>query len=240
MTKTTYLAIQSSYHTTDIALIQDNSCLERRFYTDRKASSHLVPYIDSLLNDHGKSLSDLAFIAVDKGPGAFTTLRVTIATLNGIAFARNIPLIGIDGLKALSHEVFTDCTRNEKTLPEIIIIMLNAYNNDVYFLISSVEKTGTTIIDFGYKNINQLLNELSTLYSGKKIVLAGNALSLHQEIINQNLEGKLVISNSPLQIASATTIALLGFESFKAKTDLVSRIIPNYLKTLDFPLPKKN
>lgn len=240
MTKTTYLAIQSSYHTTDIALVEDNSCLERRLYTDRKASSHLVPYIDSLLNDHGKSLSDLAFIAVDKGPGAFTTLRVTIATLNGIAFAHKIPLVGIDGLKALSHEVFTDCARQEKILLEIIVIMLNAYNNDVYFLISSVEKTGARVINFGYKNINQLLDELSMLYSRKKMVLAGNAIPLHQELITQALEDKAVINNSPLQIASALTIASLGFESFKTKTDLVSMIIPNYLKSLNFPLPKKS
>ena len=53
-----------------------------------RASAQLLPLIDQLLVQHECELSDLDFIALDQGPGAFTSLRVVLTTINGIAFAQ--------------------------------------------------------------------------------------------------------------------------------------------------------
>ncbi len=208
--KTIYLGIQATYNTTDIALFEDENCLEQFFHADLKASSHLIPYLDSLLRNNGKTLADLSFIALDKGPGAFTTLRVTIATLNGVAFAHKIPLIGIDGLEALTHERLRTLAASQKDSPSIVVALLNAYSNDVYFMISEVNDGATTTIDYGCKNIDIVLEFLASRISDQKLFFMGNGALLHQERISK----KFTLENLSTSTASAKTIAQLGLIDF--------------------------
>ena len=55
----------------------------------------LLPVIDKLFKKNKKSLNDLKGIAVITGPGPFTALRVGITIANAMAFALEIPIIGI-------------------------------------------------------------------------------------------------------------------------------------------------
>src|SRR5271155_2438021 len=100
-----FLSIQGSYQQLEIALFSNARCRDVIRKNDSKASSHIIPYVDELLKNYNLSVHDIAFIAIDKGPGAFTSLRVSVATANGIGFALNLPLIGISGLEALHEEV---------------------------------------------------------------------------------------------------------------------------------------
>lgn len=62
----------------------------------------LAPAIESALRGAGLSVDDLTAICVATGPGSFTGLRIGLAVAKGLAFARNIPLIGIPTLDALA------------------------------------------------------------------------------------------------------------------------------------------
>ena len=57
-----------------------------------------------MLKQHALTFSGLAFIAAHQGPAPFTTLRVCLTTVNGFAFATQVPLIGVNGLKELVDE----------------------------------------------------------------------------------------------------------------------------------------
>ena len=50
----------------------------------------------------GLALSDVTLLAVGLGPGAFTGLRVGLATIEGLAFATGVPVVGVSGLDALA------------------------------------------------------------------------------------------------------------------------------------------
>lgn len=233
--KKIYLGIQATYNTTDIALFEDEKCLEQFFRADLKASSHLIPYLDSLLRNNGKTLSDLAFIALDKGPGAFTTLRVTIATLNGVAFAHKIPLIGIDGLEALTHELLCSLPIPQANLSTTIVTLLNAYSNDVYFMISDIKNGSTTTVDYGCQNIDIVLESLASKIFEQKIFFTGNGALLHQERITKKLS---LLEILPTPTASAKTIACLGFIDFMQQKNCSDKILPNYVKTQIFNMKK--
>ncbi len=233
--KKTYLGIQATYNTTDIAIFEDENCLEQFFRADLKASSHLVPYLDSLLRNHSKILSNLAFIALDKGPGAFTTLRVTIATLNGVAFAHKIPLIGIDGLEALTHELLCALTAPTQNSPTMIVALLNAYSNDVYFMISDVKNGLTIQLDYGCKNIDNVLESLASRNSEQKIFFTGNGALLHQERISKKITLSEIV---PTSTADAKTIAYLGLIDFMQQKNCTDKILPNYVKTQLFNIKK--
>jgi tRNA threonylcarbamoyladenosine biosynthesis protein TsaB len=63
----------------------------------------LLARIAGLLTDRGVALADLGGLVVGTGPGAFTGLRVGIATAKGLAHALRLPIVGVVTGSALLH-----------------------------------------------------------------------------------------------------------------------------------------
>ncbi len=68
---------------------------ERGWTAGYRHGEELLERIDALLRDAGVALADLGAIAVGTGPGAFTGLRVGIATAKGLAHALSVPIVGV-------------------------------------------------------------------------------------------------------------------------------------------------
>lgn len=84
----------------------------------------LHPFIKQLLDEAKLDFKDLNAIAVGKGPGSFTGLRIGVSAAKGLCFALNIPLIAIDSLSILAHA---------KQLEDgFIIPLLDARRMEVY------------------------------------------------------------------------------------------------------------
>ena len=62
-------------------------------------------FIQDVLNEVGISLNDLNAISVSKGPGSYTGLRIGVSSAKGLCYALNIPLIAIDTLEILAHQL---------------------------------------------------------------------------------------------------------------------------------------
>ncbi len=74
----------------------DGTLLEQRRWTaGYRHGEELLVRIAGLLADRGVTLADLGAIAVGTGPGAFTGLRVGIATAKGLAHALRLPIVGV-------------------------------------------------------------------------------------------------------------------------------------------------
>ena len=65
----------------------------------------LMPAVDEMCRQAEWSVADLTAVAVDRGPGLFTGLRVGLATARAIADARRIPAVGVTSLDALAYSV---------------------------------------------------------------------------------------------------------------------------------------
>ena len=68
-------------------------------------SERLLPSVDFLLGRLGLAPTDLDAVAVTRGPGSFTGVRVGLATAAGLARAAGIPAVGVPTLEALAHAV---------------------------------------------------------------------------------------------------------------------------------------
>ncbi len=79
---------------------QDRVLAQRQKLTERLLSSALIPEIQALVADAGISQGEVGGIAVGLGPGSFTSLRVGLATVKGLAFAWGCPVVGISSLDA--------------------------------------------------------------------------------------------------------------------------------------------
>jgi tRNA threonylcarbamoyladenosine biosynthesis protein TsaB len=68
----------------------------------REHSKYLSVFIDDIFKDSGLSYSDVDAVAVSKGPGSYTGLRIGVATAKGICYGTDKPLIAINSLLSLT------------------------------------------------------------------------------------------------------------------------------------------
>ena len=97
------LALELSTEACSIAVSHGDRIVHRHEIAPRKHAEYALPWADELLKQAGLAKSDLDAIAVGKGPGAFTGVRLSIAIGQGLAFALNKPLIGISTLAVLAQ-----------------------------------------------------------------------------------------------------------------------------------------
>jgi len=215
-----YLCIQHTYRGIDAALFND-SVLVQKVYEDKKsASKNIVIMIDSLLKNNGYSLDDLTFIAANQGPGPFTTLRVVISSVNGLAFATKKPLIGIDGLDAILEEYRDD------SYP-MTIALLDAFSQDVYFAFQHIDKPER---EKGYKNILIFLEEIKNSFPKIKIQFIGNGSQKYRDEIYSILKEQAVFSDPVVQHCSIEQVGLIAFEMWQNCHNIKDQLLPTYLK----------
>lgn len=106
-------------------------------------SERLHMLIHEILEESGIKLAGLDAIAISKGPGSYTGLRIGVSAAKGLCFSLDIPLISVPTLTSLAYKV------NE---PEYIVTMLDARRMEVYSAVfnrekEQVEKTSAVILD---------------------------------------------------------------------------------------------
>jgi tRNA threonylcarbamoyladenosine biosynthesis protein TsaB len=97
------LALETSTEACSVALLRDGELQERFELAPRRHAELVLPWIDRLLVDAGVARAALDAIAVGRGPGAFTGVRLGIAVAQGIAFALDRPVLPISTLAALAE-----------------------------------------------------------------------------------------------------------------------------------------
>lgn len=102
------LALETATPACSVALNLDGEIIEHYELAERRHASDLLPMAEKLLAQAGLSLNQLDGIAFGHGPGAFTGLRVAVATAQGLAFAVDLPVMGISTLAALAQYGFRE------------------------------------------------------------------------------------------------------------------------------------
>jgi tRNA threonylcarbamoyladenosine biosynthesis protein TsaB len=219
-----FVAIQHTYDGIELALFRGQTMLAQECMSKFNASSVLIPTLEKTLKAHELRLSDLKFIAANCGPGPFTTLRVVITSINGIAFASKIPLVGINGLSALMAEYADQsCDRT--------ICILNAFNHDVYYAYYNDTNTLVT----GAANGEQFLREIAQPFASmQKMVFLGNAVDTHRTLIEELFKERSVIPVTIPATCSVKQIGLMGYAQWQRNENVTNQLVPSYLKMQQF------
>jgi tRNA threonylcarbamoyladenosine biosynthesis protein TsaB len=100
------LAFESSAKAASVALMQDSVLLGEQFENNGKThSATLMPMAQGLLRDCDISAADLDCVAVAKGPGSFTGVRIGVAAAKGLAWAAEKPVCGVSTLEAMAQQM---------------------------------------------------------------------------------------------------------------------------------------
>lgn len=220
-----FLGIQGTYQHVHVGLFKNNQLSETLAISNADASKQLIPTIDILLRTHNISLECLSFIAATQGPGPFTTLRTILTTVNGLSFSRALPLIGIDSLTTLASEW------EDPTVP-CTVVLLDAFNNDVYFYVHDTNQTttDTTVSQpkTGYHKIDMVLAMIKQ-QQHKQIRFIGNAALIYQEKIEA-----LFLSSAyfPMPIPTTCSLSYVGQHALQAwhMQQTSNQLLPLYLK----------
>jgi tRNA threonylcarbamoyladenosine biosynthesis protein TsaB len=102
------LAFETATEACSVALWIDGDVRERFEVAPRRHAELALPWADALLREAGIARSQLDAIAVGRGPGAFTGVRLAIAIAQGIALALDRPVVGISTLAALALQAEGD------------------------------------------------------------------------------------------------------------------------------------
>lgn len=96
------LAFETATEACSVALHVDGQVLERFEIAPRRHAELSLPWAEALLAEAGVARSQLDAIALSRGPGAFTGVRLAIAIAQGIALALDRPLVPISTLQTLA------------------------------------------------------------------------------------------------------------------------------------------
>ena len=203
-TTTTNCSVALGQNGETIALIEDKS-------DGYSHAEKLHLFVEDILKQAQLSLSQLDAIAISKGPGSYTGLRIGTSAAKGLCFAQNIPLIAVETLSALAQQVTTS---------GLIIPMLDARRMEVYSAIFS-----------GNKKIRetqaQILDELSFKQEleSHQVTFIGNGVEKFKAICPH--PNAHFISSLP----SATDMVALATHKYKSDTfEDVAYFEPFYLK----------
>lgn len=97
------LALETSSLHGGVGLVDGGGLVaEYSLHIEVTYSERLLPAIDRVLADAGRSVADVGGLAVAIGPGSFTGLRIGLSTAKGLAAAAGTPLVGVPTLRGLA------------------------------------------------------------------------------------------------------------------------------------------
>lgn len=125
------ILIETSTSLCSTALVEDGKVVCERISDEPRAhASKTAMFVSEMLSEKGLKVSDCDAVAVSKGPGSYTGLRVGVSTAKGLCFGAGVPMISVGTLDTLVWQAL-----DGNMLPEdcrYIIPMIDARRMEVY------------------------------------------------------------------------------------------------------------
>ena len=229
------LAIDTSTEACSAYLLIDTEITTEYRVAPREHSRLILKMIERLLADSSMAVSDLDAIAFGCGPGSFMGLRIAAGVVQGIAFAHDIPVIGISTLKAIAQHA------HDETSQSNILVAIDARMDEVYWCPYTLKENGSgskywhklvdeCVISPDNISLDDLLQGSGELSFQDSWVAAGTGWGSYAERILR--PGKFVpaiMLDSCLP--SSENIARLAADEFAAGNTLsAAQAIPVYLR----------
>jgi tRNA threonylcarbamoyladenosine biosynthesis protein TsaB len=162
------LILDTATKNCSVALTENGSVLESIDYNTGGFShaEKLHLFIEEVCHKANKTLNDLDAVAISKGPGSYTGLRIGVSAAKGLCYGLDIPLISLETLEILAR---TYSIKNQVQQNDLLIPMLDARRMEVYTAIfsSKFEKLkGTNALILDESSFDKELSEFNCHFFG--------------------------------------------------------------------------
>ena len=229
------LAIETGTDICSVALIRNGELLAlRESDEERNHAKKIGVFVDELLRESGVSADDLEAVAVSKGPGSYTGLRIGVSFAKGLCYGLNIPLVAVGSLDSLVEVAREDYEAGildiENWSEATLCPMIDARRMEVYTQLFSSEGRAKSEVEAKIIDEESFAEERG---KGKSFVIFGSGAKKCTEV----LQGATLIDIIP----SARGMARLAEQAFiDGKTEDVAYFEPFYLKDFVVGTAKKS
>jgi tRNA threonylcarbamoyladenosine biosynthesis protein TsaB len=214
------LALESSAKAASAAVARDGKLLDLEFRNDGLTHSvTLLPMAEQALRSCGLTIRDVDAVAVSRGPGSFTGIRIGVSAVKGLCWGAEKPAIGVSTLEAMAW--------NAENAPadSIVCCAMDARRSQVYNALFRMENgRPLRLTEDRAIGLSELAEELRA--AGKPIfVLGDGALLCYNYLSEKSVSATLAPEQVRLQNAWGVCRAAEGAEPRPA-----AELLPRYLR----------
>ena len=221
------IAIDSSGLTASVAILEDDKMVADYSVNYKKTHSQtLVPMLDEITKMTETDLSTVDAIAISKGPGSFTGLRIGSSTAKGLGLALNIPIIEVPTTDALAYNLYgTD---------RIVCPIMDARREQVYTGLYKFTKkeeglSMETLLESCAIPVEEIIEKVNEM--NQPVVFLGDAVAVYGEKIKELVKTDYILAAPHMSHQRAASVAAIGASKLaKNETVPASEHVPEYLR----------
>lgn len=228
------LNIETSTPICSVNLAREGNVIAlRETNEDKSHASRLTVFIHEILKEQNIGVSDLHAVAVSKGPGSYTGLRIGVSTAKGLCYGASKPLIATSTLQALALQVSSDTPENlDLANDPWFCPMIDARRMEVYT--AMFDKENSIQNEVSAKII--VAQSFQEILDQRPVYFFGNGAKKCQEMIQH--KNARFIERVEASSKSMATLSELAFN--KNQFEDVAYFEPFYLKDFIATIPRKN
>lgn len=216
------LCIEAGTNVGSVALAENGDVVALKSSTgDRDHARNLAVFVDEIFKARGITAKDLSAVAVGKGPGSYTGLRIAISLAKGLCYGASIPLIAVSSLEAMVHtalETIPDTLAGKRPL---MLPMIDARRMEVYCQLFNVDAEPVGEIEAHILDESSFINERRS----DGLIIFGSGAEKSKTIFKE--EENIYLDVEP----SAAGLVKPAWEAYKSgRFEDVSYFEPFYLK----------
>lgn len=195
------LAIETSSLVSSVALLHEQTMrAELTIQARLTHSEQLMPHIADMLDKAAVAKKDIDGIVVSIGPGSFTGLRIGLATAKGLAFAWQVPIVGIETPTSLAWNFVGHADK--------ICALIDAQKGNVYASVYAWHGAVLEVVeDVAVMPLDDVLEKLRR--QGEPVVFCGDGALLARQKIEAACDA-FRIAPATMAIPRAGSLALAG------------------------------
>jgi tRNA threonylcarbamoyladenosine biosynthesis protein TsaB len=151
------LCIETSSHNCSVALVNEQGVIALREFRPESGYGHaesLHVFIHEMMTAAGVQIRSLKAVAVSKGPGSYTGLRIGVSAAKGFCHGLDIPLISVDTLLMMA-EFVKSTHQAEFYIPMIDARRMEVYTTTFDSSLNSIHPIAAIVLDEAFFNISE-------------------------------------------------------------------------------------
>lgn len=221
------IGIDSSGMTASVAIVEDGILTAEYSVNYKKTHSQtLLPMLDEISKMTELDLKTVDAIAIAKGPGSFTGLRIGSATAKGLGLALDIPIVEVPTTDALAYNFFG----TEK----LVCPLMDARRDQVYtglyeFVQNGTDEELSVILNATAEPVSETIARINGM--GRPVIFLGDGVPVYKDKIAELTKVSYTLAPAHKNLQSAASVATLGLKLLaQGKTVPAREHVPDYLR----------